>query len=63
MTRALHPTSSLVTESLGAIHYNFYHRWSDVLFMGSAVATAVVLVLQHQSKSALEALVDRERDE
>ncbi|XP_040162086.1 Golgi pH regulator [Anopheles arabiensis] len=38
----------IITEVLGGLHFNFYHRWFDVIFLVSALATIVVLYLLHK---------------
>lgn len=35
----------IITEVLGGLHFNFYHRWFDVLFLVSAVTTILVLYI------------------
>lgn len=35
----------IITEVLGNLHFNFYHRWFDVIFLVSALTTIVVLYL------------------
>lgn len=35
----------IITEVLGSLHFNFYHRWFDVIFLVSALSTIVVLYL------------------
>ena len=39
----------IITEVLGDIHFNFYHRWFDVIFLVSAVVTIGVLYVTHQT--------------
>ncbi|KAL5268091.1 hypothetical protein ACHWQZ_G002071 [Mnemiopsis leidyi] len=39
----------IITEVLGNIHFNFYHRWFDVIFLVSAVCTMGVLYVTHQT--------------
>lgn len=46
------PSSSLITDALGDVHFNFFYRWFDVLFMLSAVASAVVIFFLHKSRNA-----------
>uniref|UniRef100_U5EKS7 Putative g-protein coupled receptor n=1 Tax=Corethrella appendiculata TaxID=1370023 RepID=U5EKS7_9DIPT len=38
----------IITEVLGGLHFNFYHRWFDVIFLVSALATIGVLYLLHK---------------
>lgn len=38
----------IITEVLGGLHFNFYHRWFDVIFLVSAITTIVVLYLLHK---------------
>lgn len=35
----------IITEILGGLHFNFYHRWFDVIFLMSAVTTILVLYI------------------
>lgn len=48
----------IITEVLGNLHFNFYHRWFDVIFLVSALTTIVVLYLSQKpwnyGDSALE---------
>jgi len=39
----------IITEVLGDIHFNFYHRWFDVIFLVSATTTMAVLYVSHQT--------------
>lgn len=50
----------IITEMLGGLHFNFYHRWFDVIFLVSAVTTIVVLYIAN--KPPLEES-DEETDE
>jgi len=52
LMRANLPTRyrSLVTGALGDIHFNFYHRWFDLIFISSAAATLLVTTVQHQER-------------
>lgn len=38
----------IITEVLGNLHFNFYHRWFDVIFLVSALSTIVVLYLSQK---------------
>lgn len=38
----------IITEVLGNLHFNFYHRWFDVIFLVSALTTIVVLYLSQK---------------
>lgn len=38
----------IITEVLGNLHFNFYHRWFDVIFLVSALTTICVLYLSRK---------------
>ncbi|GAB0097858.1 Golgi pH regulator [Sergentomyia squamirostris] len=38
----------IITEVLGGLHFNFYHRWFDVIFLVSALTTIFVLYMLHR---------------
>lgn len=41
----------IVTEVLGELEFNFYHRWFDVIFLVSALSSIGFLYLAHQQSS------------
>ena len=40
----------IITEVLGSLHFNFYHRWFDVIFLVSALSTILVLYLSQKPR-------------
>ncbi|XP_055381520.1 Golgi pH regulator [Condylostylus longicornis] len=44
----------IITEVLGSLHFNFYHRWFDVIFLVSALATIIFLYLLRFNHSSTD---------
>jgi hypothetical protein len=41
---------SAITEVIGHVEFNFFHRWSDFIFVVSAVLTIVVFVITRKAR-------------
>ena len=46
---------SIITEVLGDLQFNFYHRWFDVMFLVAALLTIGILSLVHKKGNATKA--------
>jgi hypothetical protein len=44
------PLRSAITEVIGHVEFNFFHRWSDFIFVVSAVLTIVVFVITRKAR-------------
>lgn len=41
----------VVSAALGNIHFNFYHRWFDFIFLISALSTIVIFIVRREISS------------
>ena len=39
---------AIITEVLGDLQFNFYHRWFDVMFLVAAVCTILIIIVVHK---------------
>ncbi|KAF9930158.1 Golgi pH regulator B [Linnemannia zychae] len=62
---------SIISESLGALQFDFYHRWFDVIFLISGLVSMVFLYFVHKASGssnilakdpAFESLIEHEND-
>ena len=45
---------TIITEVLGDLQFNFYHRWFDVMFLVAALVTIGILSLAHKRDYATD---------
>lgn len=43
-----------ITDVIGAVEFNFFHRWSDFIFVVSAVLTIVAFMITRKSRPGLQ---------
>lgn len=43
---------NIISNLLGSIEFNFYHRWFDVIFLVSGLASVVLLYFVHQANNS-----------
>ena len=46
--------SVAITDVIGSVEINFFHRWSDFIFVVSAVLTIVAFVITRKSRTTME---------
>ena len=44
----------IITQVLGELQFNFYHRWFDVIFLVSALSSIAFMYVAHQQKQIAE---------
>ena len=54
MKKICHVIRVIITQVLGDLQFNFYHRWFDVIFLVSAVSSIIFMYLAHQQKEIAE---------
>ncbi len=45
---------TIITEVLGDLQFNFYHRWFDVMFLVAALITLGILAVAHKKRSGAD---------
>ncbi len=50
-----------ITTVIGDIEFNFFHRWSDFIFVVSALLTIVVFVVLQKMKGSSVTLTSKDR--